>query len=61
VAGPTRHVITGQAHALRVGLQLPVLHADGTKLLCDFWIDADRSRSGQPVCVAYVSPTRPPS
>ena len=57
VAGVTRHLSTGEAHALRVDLQLPVLRADGSEVLCDFWIDADRSRSGQPVYIAYVSPT----
>ncbi len=62
VAGLTRHLSTGQAHALRVDLQLPVLHADGTEVLYDFWIDTDRSRSGQAVYVAYISPARyPPS
>ncbi len=25
------------------------LRADGTEVLCDFWIDADRGHSGQPV------------
>lgn len=58
VAGLTRHLSTGQAHALRVDLQLPVLYADGTEVLRDFWIDADRSRSGQPVYIAYISPAR---
>ncbi len=58
VAGLTRHLSTGQAHAMQVDLQLPVLCADGTELLCDFWIEADRSRSGQPVYIAYVSPAQ---
>lgn len=58
VAGLTRHLSTGQAHALRVGLQLPVLRANGTEVLCDFWIDADRSRSGQSVYIAFVTPVR---
>jgi len=58
VAGLTRHLSTGQAHALGVDLQLPVLCADGTEVLCDFWIDADRSRNGQPVYIAYISPAR---
>lgn len=59
VAGFTRHLSTGQAHALRVDLQLPVLRADGSELNCDFWIDADRSESGQAVYIAYVSPAEP--
>lgn len=58
VAGLTRHLSTGTAHALRVALQLPVLRADGSEILCDFWIDTDRSRSGQPVYIAYVSPVQ---
>jgi len=58
VAGLTRHLSTGEAHALRVDLQLPVLCADGTEVLCGFWIDADRSRNGQPVYIAYISPAR---
>ena len=58
IAGLTRHLSTGQPHALRVDLQLPVLRADGSEVLCDFWIDADRSRSGQPVHIAFVSPVR---
>jgi PAS domain S-box-containing protein len=58
VAGLTRHLSTGQAHALRVELQLPVLRADGSEVLCDFWIDADRTPRGQRVYIAYVSPVR---
>jgi len=58
VAGLTRHLSTGEAHALRVDLQLPVLCADGTEVLCDSWIDADRGRNGQPVYIAYISPAR---
>lgn len=56
VAGLTRHLSTGQAHALRVDLQLPVLRADGSEVLCDFWIDADQSGSGHPVYIAHVRP-----
>lgn len=56
VSGLTRHLSTGQAHALRVDLRLPVLRADGTELLCDFWIDADRSPAGLAIYIAYVSP-----
>lgn len=56
VAGLTRHLSTGEAHALEVDLQLPVLRADGSEVLCDFWITADRTASGLAVYVAYVSP-----
>ncbi|MCU1599544.1 MAG: putative sensor protein, partial [Frankiales bacterium] len=38
VAGFTRHLTTGQAHALGVELELPVLKADGTELVCIFMI-----------------------
>lgn len=58
MAGLTRHLSTGQGHALRSDLQLPVLYADGTEVLRNFWIDTDRSRSGQPVYNAYISPAR---
>jgi PAS domain S-box-containing protein len=61
VAGLTRHLSTGQAHALRIDLHLPVLRSDGTEVMCDFWIDADRSRSGRPVYIAYISPTEGPT
>lgn len=56
VSGFTRHLSTGQARALRVELQLPVLCADGQEVVCDFFIDDDRTQSGQPVYIAYVSP-----
>jgi PAS domain S-box-containing protein len=58
VAGLTRHLSTGQAHALGVDLELPVLRADGSEMPSSFFIDHDRSRSGAPVYIAYVSPLR---
>lgn len=61
LAGFSRHLSTGQAHALRRDLQLPVLCANGSEILCDFWIDADRSRSGLPVYIAFVSPATGPN
>lgn len=56
VSGFTRHLSTGVAHALEVELQLPVLRADATEVLCNFFIEAQRSRSGRTVYVAWVTP-----
>jgi PAS domain S-box-containing protein len=57
VAGFTRHLTTGQAHALGVPLELPVLRADGTEVLCEFFIEADRTPSGRSVYVSWVTPS----
>ncbi|HVE62396.1 MAG TPA: SpoIIE family protein phosphatase, partial [Mycobacteriales bacterium] len=56
VAGFTRHLTTGQAHALGVPLELPVLHANGTEILCSFFIEASRTPSGRSVYVSWVTP-----
>ncbi len=56
VAGFTRHLTTGEAHALGVHLTLPVLHADATEFDCDFFIEAHRARSGRTVYLAWVTP-----
>ena len=56
VAGFTRHLTTGEAHALGVQLELPVLRADGTEIACDFFIERHRTASGRPVYVAWVTP-----
>lgn len=56
VAGMTRHLTTGEAHALNIDLQLPVLCADGTQVDCNFFIEAHRSRSGRAAYVAWVTP-----
>ena len=55
VAGFTRHLTTGEAHAIGVELQLPVLRADGTELVCTFLIEA-RSTGGRTVYVAWITP-----
>lgn len=55
-AGFTRHLTTGEAHALRVELQLPVMAADGTEVPYTFFIDVDHTRSGRPVYIAWLSP-----
>ncbi len=56
VAGFTRHLTTGEAHALGVHLTLPVLHADATEFDCDFFIEAHRASSGRTVYLAWVTP-----
>ena len=56
VAGFTRHLTTGQAHALGVELDLPVLRADGTQLLCTFLIDVLRTPSGRNVYLSQITP-----
>jgi PAS domain S-box-containing protein len=56
VAGFTRHLTTGKAHALDVRLELPVLRADATEVACEFFIQAHRSASGRAVYIAWVTP-----
>lgn len=56
VAGFTRHLTTGQAHALNTHLELPVLRADASEVPCDFYIEAHQSSSGRSVYVAWVTP-----
>ncbi|HUR75827.1 MAG TPA: ATP-binding protein [Sporichthya sp.] len=54
-AGFTRHLTSGEAHALRVELELPVMAADGTEVPYTLFIEADRTRSGRPVYIASLS------
>lgn len=56
VAGFTRHLTTGEAHALNVRLNLPVLRSDATEVDCEFFIEAHRSSSGRAVYIAWVNP-----
>lgn len=56
VAGFTRHLTTGQAHALGVELDLPVLKADGTQLLCTFLIEMHRTPSGRIIYLSRITP-----
>ncbi|HVE62688.1 MAG TPA: SpoIIE family protein phosphatase [Mycobacteriales bacterium] len=56
VAGFTRHLTTGQAHALGVDLQLPVLCRDGSELTCNFFIEAQATPTGRTVYVAWITP-----
>lgn len=56
VAGFTRHLTTGQAHALDIDLELPVWRKDGTELVCSFFITAHRTPGGRTVYVSRISP-----
>ena len=56
VAGFTRHLTTGEAHALGVPLTLPVLRADGTELLADFLIQQVPVGAGRAVYIAEITP-----
>jgi PAS domain S-box-containing protein len=56
VAGFTRHLTTGEAHAIGVPLRLPVLRADGTTVDCDFLIEQTPLASGRAVYVAWIEP-----
>jgi PAS domain S-box-containing protein len=54
VAGFTRHLTTGETHALGVPLELPVLRADGTQILCSFLIERAPAEVGRAVYVAWI-------
>lgn len=56
VAGFSRYLSSGEAHLLGVPLTLPVLHADGTELLCRFLIEKVATDRGRPVFLAWVDP-----
>ncbi len=56
VAGFSRHLSTGDARALGVALELPVLRADGTEVLCEFLIDSEPTPSGRTVYLAWITP-----
>lgn len=56
VAGFTRHLTTGESHVLGVELQLPVLKADGSEILCRFLIERDAAEGGRSVYVAWIDP-----
>ncbi|MCA1711831.1 MAG: ATP-binding protein [Actinobacteria bacterium] len=57
VSGFSRHLSTGIAHAIGVPLDLPVLHADGSELVCQFLIQHLRTPEGRSV---YIADIRPP-
>jgi len=58
VAGFTRHLTTGETHAVGVPLRLPVLRADGTRVDCDFLIQQMPATTGRAVYVAWIDPAR---
>ena len=55
VAGFTRHLTTGVAHALGVDLELPVLHRDGRTMMCRFLVEAAPAAAGRSVYLAWLS------
>lgn len=59
VAGFSRHLSTGQAHVLGVDLELPVLHKDGTQVICSFLVERAAVGNGRPVYLAWIEPTSP--
>ena len=56
VAGFSRHLRTGEARALGVPLELPVLRADGRELVCRFLIESSSTPQGRTVYVAQITP-----
>ena len=56
VAGFTRHLTTGEAHALGVDLELPVLRADGSEVRCRFLIEASGTAAGRSLYTAWITP-----
>lgn len=59
IAGFSRHLSTGRAHVLGVPLLLPVLHASGHELLCDFVIEQVGAGAGQSLYLAWIDPRDP--
>ena len=62
VAGFTRHLATGVAHALGVPLTLPVLCKDGSEIDCHFLVEQATATGGRSGYLAWISPaeTSPP-
>jgi PAS domain S-box-containing protein len=56
VAGFTRHLATGDAHALGVALRLPVLTRAGAEVDCDFMISSEPTPDGRVVYLARITP-----
>jgi PAS domain S-box-containing protein len=54
VAGFTRHLTTGQAHLLGKQVQVPVQHADGSTVLCEFRLEQAQV-DGRAVYLAWIS------
>ena len=56
VAGFSRHLSTGDARALGVSLELPVLRADGEEVACRFLIESTPTPGGRTVYIAWITP-----
>jgi len=56
VAGFSRHLSTGETSVLGVPVELPVLAADGSEILCDVLIERATDNPGRPVYVARMAP-----
>lgn len=56
VAGFTRHLTTGETHAIGVPLRLPCLRRDGSRINCDFLIEQFPAPFGRTVYVAWIQP-----
>ena len=56
VAGFTRHLATGVAHAIGVPLTLPVLRKDGSEIECHFLIEQVAAPGGRTGYQAWISP-----
>jgi PAS domain S-box-containing protein len=56
IAGFSRHLHTGQAHALGVPLELPVLRRDDTRVLCSFMVEQAPAHAGRSVYIAWIEP-----
>jgi PAS domain S-box-containing protein len=55
VAGFSRYLTTGEAHVIGVPLELPVLRADGSEVMCSLLIEQVDDGSA-PVYVAWITP-----
>jgi len=56
VAGFSRHLSTGDARVLGTALDLPVLRADGSEVVCAFLIESDPTAVGRHVYLAWITP-----
>lgn len=56
VAGFSRHLNSGEAHALGVPLELPVLRRDHTRVMCSFMVEQAPANPGRSVYVAWIQP-----
>lgn len=56
VAGFTRHLTTGETHAIGVPLRLPVLRRDGHHVQADFLIEQAPTEGGRTVYIAWIEP-----